>query len=92
MLDFEQNIKENVRTIINHPGWKDGLKIVLQDYIDELTKRIVGDSNEELSEEQRNDLIRIRRCYRNLLNLPERILGEEEEPEKINYDPYKKPT
>lgn len=87
--DFSQQIKDAIKGGINSSFWKEGLKKILDDDIITLTDRIVGDTKEDLTDEQRNHLIDLRKIYRNIVELPERILGEKEEnPPPQSSDPY----
>lgn len=88
--DFPTQIIEAIKGGVSSPFWKEGLKKILDDDIIVLTNRIVGDTKEDLTDEQRNHLIDLRKIYRNIVELPERIMGEKKEGDSTpkSFDPY----
>jgi uncharacterized protein with gpF-like domain len=76
--DIPKKVIKAVKEGMNSPFWTDGLKKVLEDYIQILTDKITGDIS-IVEGENENDLKSERRAYKNLLTLPEKILEDEKE-------------
>ncbi len=90
MIETPKEIIEVVKGGMNSSFWVNGIKKVLEDYIQIFTDKITGDI--AMAEgETRDNLIIERRAYKNLLQLPEKIIAEEkaevgEEPKGIIND------
>ncbi len=90
IIETPKEIIEVVKGGMNSPFWVNGIKKVLEDYIQIFTNKITGDI--AMSEgETRDNLIIERRAYKNLLQLPEKIIMEAkaevgEEPKGIIND------
>lgn len=87
-----------MRKLATDPGWQ-ALKGIVQQNIDYIGAQILGDIDTDvdgeplnLTEAEKKDLIKWRGLNKELLNLPESIIGSIEagKSEPIDYDPYPK--
>lgn len=79
-----------IKSGIDQPFWKE-LKKIIKINVDHLTKQIVGDTKEDFTDEQRNQLIKWRALNQELVNLPDEIIASIEEDgatKPIDFDPY----
>lgn len=93
--EIPKRVIKVIKNGMNSPFWTQGLKKVLEDYIEVLTNKITGDIP-MVEGENRELLLVKRRAYKDLLTLPENILEDEKENENppgdknkgIPDDPY----
>lgn len=75
---------------IEQPFWR-VMKKLIQQNVDYMTAQIVGDTKEELSDAERSKLIDKRQLNKELLSMPETLMGDLEAGKTNvpqNYDPY----
>ncbi len=92
-LDPSKELAENLRSGLNSIFWIE-MKKIIQENINYLTSQILGETNEEITDEQLRMLIKWRGLNKELIDLPESIIKSVEQfetiPEFTDLDPYHK--